>query len=256
MLPTMKGNPAETGCVEYGTQTITYTVVRSNRTTLGLHVYPDGAVEVRAPHEAEANRISQKVRKRARWIAKQKRHFASFVRPEQPEKEYLAGETHHYLGKQYRIRLHPLTDETERMSERVDLVGRFYRVYTARPDDPARTKDLLTSWFKRQAKLVLQEQFEAGYECMRPYGVPKPEMEVRSMKKRWGSCTPSRRVLLNSELIHAPLYGIDYVVVHELCHLKHPYHSDAFYDLMSRVLPDWRKRKQRLERVQNRKPPL
>lgn len=77
-----------------------------------------------------------------------------------------------------------------------------------------------------------------------------PEKEVRAMEKRWGSCTPSRRVLLNPELIHAAPYSIDYVVVHELCHLKHPYHSDAFYDLLERVLPDWRRRKERLEKIQ------
>ena len=248
----MESNSGESSSVEYGTQTIAYTVVRSDRATLGLHVYPDGAVEVRAPHGAEANRIGRKVRKRARWIAKQQRRFASFVRPEQPKKEYLAGETHRYLGKQHRIRLHPLRGETDQTSESVELVGRFYRIYTARPDDASRTKELLKTWFRSQAESVLAERFDKGCERLRPYGVAPPEMKVRAMEKRWGSCTPTGRVLLNPGLIHASLYSIDYVVTHELCHLKHSYHGDAFYDLLSRVLPDWRKRKQWLKRIQGK----
>jgi len=236
--------------VDYGTRTIDFDVVRSDRTTLGLHVHPDGSVEIRAPEDASRDAIRAKVCKRARWIAKQQRDFASFVRPERPEKEYLAGETHRYLGKQYRIRLHALDREPDRTTEGVELIGQFYRVYTRRPDDPAHTKDLLTSWFRTRAESVLPERFDAGCDRMQPYGIERPEMEVRAMEKRWGSCTPSRRVLLNPELIHAAPYSIDYVIVHELCHLKHPYHSDAFYDLLERVLPDWQRRKERLEKVQ------
>jgi hypothetical protein len=239
-----------TDSVEYGTRTIEYAVVYSDRSTIGFHVYPDGSVEIRAPEDAGSEAIRRKVRKRSRWIAKQQRDFASFVRPERPEKEYLAGETHRYLGKQYRIRLQPLDREPERAEEGVNLVGHFYRVYTHRPDDPARTKSMLTTWFREQAESVLPERFDAGCERMKPYGVEPPDMRVQTMDKRWGSCTPSRRVLLNPELIHAPPYSIDYVVIHELCHLKHHYHSDAFYDLLERILPDWRERKDRLERVQ------
>jgi hypothetical protein len=236
--------------VEYGTRTIDFDVVRSDRSTLGLHVHPDGSVVIRAPMDADREAIRAKVRKRARWIAQQQRDFASFVRPPRPEKEYLAGETHRYLGKQYRIRLHPLAREPDRSNEGVELRGQFYRIYTHRPNDPAHTKAMLTHWFRDRAETVLPERFKDACRDMQPYGIAAPEMEVRSMKKRWGSCTPSRRVLLNPELIHAAPYGIDYVIVHELCHLKHPYHSDAFYDLLERVLPDWKQRKERLKKLQ------
>lgn len=236
--------------IDYGTRTIDFGVVRSDRTTLGLHVHPDGTVEVRAPEDACRDAIETRVRKRARWIAKQQRDFASFVQPERPEKEFLPGETHRYLGKQYRIRLHSIDGESGSTSEGVELVGQFYHVHTHQPDNPAHTRELLMRWFRSRAESVLPERFEGGCDRMEPYGVVPPEMEVRSMEKRWGSCTPSRRVLLNPELVHAPPYGIDYVIIHELCHLKHPYHSDEFYTLLERVLPDWQKRKERLERVQ------
>lgn len=245
-----KGQVDFTDRVEYGTRTIEYAVVYSDRTTIGFHVYPDGTVEVRAPENAEAEAIRQKVGNRSRWIAKQQRDFASFVQKDRPDKEYLAGETHRYLGKQYRIRLHPLDREPERTSEGVELVGHFYRVYTRNPDDASHTKSMLTSWFRERAEEVLRERFDAGCERMEPYGIEPPDMRVQTMVKRWGSCTPSRRVLLNPELVHAPPYSIDYVVIHELCHLKHPYHSDAFYDVLERILPDWRERKERLEQVQ------
>ena len=251
-MANLEGKTVEfTDSVEYGTRTIEYDVVYSDRTTIGFHVYPNGTVEVRAPEDTDAQAIRRKVRKRSRWIAKQQRDFASFVRPESPDKEYLAGETHRYLGKQYRIRIHALDQEPDRTSEGIELIGKFYRVYTHHPDNPARTKTLLMSWFRAQAEAVLPDHFEEGCRRMQPYGIEPSEMEVRTMQKRWGSCTPSRRVLLNPELIHAPPYSIEYVVVHELCHLKHPYHSDDFYDLLERVLPDWQERKGRLERVQD-----
>jgi predicted metal-dependent hydrolase len=85
---------------------------------------------------------------------------------------------------------------------------------------------------------------------MRRYGVGEPEMRVRTMKRRWGSCTPSRRILLNRWLVLAPTYCVDYVVIHELCHVVHPHHGRDFYRLLDRVLPDWRRRKERLSRVQ------
>ena len=172
--------------VEYGTRTIDFDVVRSDRTTLGLHVHPDGSVVVRAPTDADREAIRAKVRKRARWIAQQQRDFASFVRPPRPEKEYLAGETHRYLGKQYRIRLHPLAREPDRSNEGVELRGQFYRIYTHRPNDPSHTKAMLTNWFRDRAETVLPERFEDGCEQMAPHGIEAPETRVAAGKPAAG----------------------------------------------------------------------
>jgi predicted metal-dependent hydrolase len=84
---------------------------------------------------------------------------------------------------------------------------------------------------------------------MRKYGISRPPMQVRRMRKRWGSCTPQGRIILNLDLIRAPRLCVDYVILHELCHLKHPHHGKAFYRLLDRVMPDWREIKARLRTV-------
>ena len=80
------------------------------------------------------------------------------------------------------------------------------------------------------------------------YGIQLPEWGILKMKKRWGSCSPKGKILLNPELIKAPTVCIDYVIMHELCHLKHSLHDKRFFNLLATVLPDWQKRKSALEK--------
>lgn len=91
---------------------------------------------------------------------------------------------------------------------------------------------------------------EEVYPRFRGLSIPKPAVVHRQLKKRWGSCKVNeQRILLNTELIQAPKVGIEYVIAHELTHLVHPHHTPAFYATMDRVMPEWRRWKERLERV-------
>jgi len=76
------------------------------------------------------------------------------------------------------------------------------------------------------------------------------ELRIRHMKSRWGSCSVSRAILLNTELVKAPVHCIDYVIAHELCHFKYRKHGDQFYRFLGKLMPDWQDRKRRLERVE------
>ncbi len=87
------------------------------------------------------------------------------------------------------------------------------------------------------------------YEVARKFGISYPQFKLRSMKKRWASCTKRKMILVNPELVKAPIHCIQYVLMHELCHLKEPHHGPRFYRLLSRCLPDWESRKARLELV-------
>jgi predicted metal-dependent hydrolase len=89
---------------------------------------------------------------------------------------------------------------------------------------------------------------------MAKYGVERPPLMVRRMEQRWGSCTPSGRALLNPHLILASTACIDYVVVHELCHLQHPHHGRDFYELLGRMMPNWKDRKAKLDQTQGQPP--
>ncbi len=229
--------------ISYGTAEITFELKRSDRKTLGITVYPDCRVEVRAPRKAVMDEILKRVEKRARWIVKQQRFFESFL-PTTPPREYVSGETHRYLGKQYKLKV----VQSER--EEVKLMkGRLF-VFTKHPLRRDRVKGLLGSWYKKHAERRFDKCMRDAVELFRPFGLTeRPPLLIQRMAKRWGSCTPKGRIILNPEIIKAPSRCIDYVVIHEFCHLFHHHHGKAFYDLQRMVMPDWEKWKDRLERV-------
>lgn len=232
--------------VHYGERAIHYTVARSARATLAIHVHPDQSVDVRAPNDATAQQVRDKVKKRARWIVTQQDDFADFVQARVP-REYVSGETHRYLGRQYRLKVIPIAEDEP---ERVKLIGPYFRIYTHGKGDATHVKAQLDTWYRAHAKTKFAERLEAAHDIMRRYGIEKPPLRVRRMEKRWGSCTASGTVLLNPDLIRAPRLCVDYVVLHELCHIKHPHHGPAFYELLTKVMPDWKEQKARLRDVQ------
>ena len=109
---------------------------------------------------------------------------------------------------------------------------------------------MLDAWYRAHAKALFPVRLA---ECLKICGrrdtAAEPLLTIRRMTHRWGSCTPKGRLLLNLDLILAPVTCIDYVIMHELCHLKIRDHNRAFYRLLSRIMPDWESRKERLEHL-------
>jgi hypothetical protein len=227
--------------VAFGGGGIEYWLRRSKRKTLAISVRPDASVLVTAPGGAGLEAVAAKVRKRAVWIRRQQAYFGRFL-PKLPPRQYVSGETHRYLGRQYRLKVVRGPDEG------VKLRGRFIWVETARPERRGRVRGLVEAWHVLHAR----ERFTRSLgECLaRFHGrVGTPQLRLRRMPKRWGSWTQRGVIYLNPELVLAPASCIDYVVTHELCHLVHAPHGQAFYGLLRRVMPDWEERKDRLERA-------
>ena len=227
--------------VTYGGERIDFRVVRRARRTLEIAVEPDATVVVAAPLDAPIEAIAEKVRRRGAWIRQQRRHFSQFL-PKTPEPLYVAGATHRFLGRQYRLKvIHAARPGVER-------VRGFVIVRTREPERPETTKRLVDGLYRREARSVFAERLEVVLgrfpdpDRSRPAG-----LIVRRTEKRWGSLSPSGRLLLNRRLIEAPPDAIDYVIAHELCHVAEPHHGAAFYRLLGRVMPDWEERKRRLE---------
>lgn len=229
--------------VQYGTTTIQYELTYTSRKTLGIAVHPDDLrVIVKAPQGVLLEEIEARVLKRASWILKQQKELERYL-PHLPPRQYVSGETHRYLGRQHRLKV--MANENG-AQESVKRDRNFIYVHVEDKADTRRVRELLDAWYHDHARRIFQERLEACYPKVQHIGVPYPAIVVRAMSTRWGSCSARGRITLNVKLIKVPRSYIDYVVFHELCHLAEPNHNLRYYELLDRVLPDWRERRERL----------
>lgn len=226
---------------QYGTRTIQFDLERRAVKHLTIRVQPSGAVEVIAPaHSAEASVIGR-VARRGRWILRQQRMFEAVLPA--PSERRVSGQSIRYLGRQYRLRIRSGSPAGIRMSRGVVEIV----VKDKQPDKTGATPPL-ERWLRGRAQQKLAERFQRCTEAVHRFGITPKGFGLRRMPRRWGSCGADRRILLNPALICAPVDCIDYVIIHELCHLRHHDHGPRFYELLTRLLPDWKLRKARLER--------
>ena len=227
--------------VQYGETTIEYQLKYAARHTLEISVHPDLRVTVTAPQDTAIEAIQAKVRKRADWILRQQRDFALYL-PQIPPRQYISGETHRYLGKQYRLKVIEDSD-----TEWVKLERGYIVVRTIDKADTTHIKELVDAWYLRQARRVFHERMRLLLPRFGGrYDLPEFQLRIRALQARWGSCTEAGTITLNLKLIQVTKPCIDYVIVHELCHLIEHNHSKRFYALLDRILPDWRERRQKL----------
>lgn len=227
--------------VQYGNTTLWYQYVRTERRTLGFVIHPDTRVEVRVPYHAMPAEVDKMVLRKASWIVRQQDFFRAYL-PVVPQREYVSGETHYYLGKQYRLKIHHTLSVEE-----VKLTGGRIHIHTHHPQDARYVAGLLAGWYRPKAVARFEQAVDLAMSLLHKHKIQRPPVLVQRMHKRWGSCTPRGRILLNPELIKTPGRCIDYVVIHELCHLVHPNHSAKYYALLDRAMPDWKRWKQKLE---------
>lgn len=225
--------------IEVEGRLLNFTLRRSRRRTLGISVEPDGQVIVTAPQAASPERIEQIVARRSRWIHRQQKHFEALA-PRVPPRQWVSGETHRYLGRQYRLKV------GEGPTQTVRLVGAFFHVTVKDPTDTGVIEAAMNAWYRSHAKALFADRMAKllANTWLRDLG--SPSMTVRRMQQRWGSATPSGRIYLNVDLIKYPVGCIDYVVAHELLHLKIPNHGRTFWRWMDRVVPEWQRWRSRL----------
>ena len=223
----------------YGSMEIKYSILHTDRKTLGIVVNPDGSIVVKAPVDASESEISEKVKKRASWIVKQQNFFKSFGQ-RAPVRKYVSGESHLYMGKQYRLYVR------EGKPNSVSFKGRCFEIVCA---DKSKAEDLMKEWYRERAKIKFAEIAEPVIQQFKKYGVEPKSLYIQIMESRWGSCTPKGKIILNTELIKAPKPCIEYVVVHEMCHLLYKNHTKEFHELLYTEMPDWEKWKNKLEKI-------
>ncbi len=228
-----------TEAIQFGSRKIDFRLEYSNRKSLGITVTPEMNVLVKAPIETSMEKVKEKLRKKAPWIIKQQSFFLSF-QPKTPARKFISGETHLYLGRQYRLKI--LSGKTES----VKLKGKFIEVVAA---DKSNAKQLVSEWYLQNAKTKFHSIAKPLIEKFRKHKVEPSSIVLREMPTRWGSCTPNGKIILNPELIKAPKGCIEYVIIHELCHLIHHDHTQKFLDLQTKEVRDWEKWKTKLEKL-------
>jgi predicted metal-dependent hydrolase len=231
------------GVVVFGRESIHYEVqFLTTRRTLGIEVHPNLQVLVRAPMDCDPTMITEKVQHRAPWISKQLSAFQRFS-PRTTPRQFVSGETHLYLGRQFRLKVSQGTVSSVKMT-RGQLI-----VSTRSKTQPEQVKTILQRWYRQRAREIFGEVLDAGFKPFAQRGHTYPRLAVKSMHTRWGSLSSSGLITLNGNLIRAPKGCIEYVVIHELCHLEHKNHGPKFYRLLEQLMPDWLKRKRKLEEV-------
>lgn len=225
----------------FGSRKINYELSYQDRKTLGIRVYPDCRVKVIAPSNTPEEKLKAKLREKAPWIIRQQLEFLSY-HPLTPPRRYISGETHLYLGRQYKLRIENGRDNEVRL-----LRGQI--VVTIKNGVPV--KKLVSEWYREKASVHFQETLAKVIPLFSRYNINHPELQIRQMTTRWGSCTTNGKVILNPDLIKAPKGSIEYVIIHELCHLIHHNHTKSFYILQEAIMPDWKRWKERLEMTLN-----
>lgn len=232
------------GAVIYGSRKIDYVVVGNPKLTtrVRIHVHPSGKVEVEAPIDRSPSDVAGAVAKRGRWISKQIGSIES-ARHHVLAREYVSGETHFYLGRRYVLKV---SDDASGPPT-VSLKGGQLRV-SVRTSDPATVRRLLNAWYRERAEHYFAKRLAELSENIR-WLKTQPQIKLVRMRKQWGSCSPSGSINLNPWLVRAPRDCIDYVIIHELCHLREHNHSKRYYTLLDRHLPRWRPVKERLDKM-------
>ena len=231
----------EISSIRWGDTRLSFTIRWSSRRkkTVSLSVDPSGEVQLVAPQHFSVARLSQIVRENAPWIIRKTKHVGIPDPPPSP-REFVSGETVLYLGRNYRLKV----DSDQGGDTR--LCGGWLHVCVpevAQKQEYVRTA--LVAWLRQRAEERLPERVALWRVKV---GVDLPKVVIADQQKRWGSCDGSGTIRLNWRVIQAPLRLIDYVVVHELVHLRHADHDAAFWRALGVVMPDYERRREDLRR--------
>jgi len=223
---------------KYGSYSYEYYLVRQARKTISLIVQPSLKVVLKCPVDCDGERIEKFLKKKWKWLEKQLSYFKKFG--SKNKKEYVSGESFLYLGRQYKLLVRKAKENSVKLK-----YGRIELKTTKDKSNKDFNKKLLQKWYNERANIIFANQykkvlnnFEYSFE---------PNLITRKMNKRWGSYLSDKKLILNPVLIQAPKECIDYVITHELCHMKYKNHNKKFYDLLKSKIKNWEEVKEKLE---------
>lgn len=221
---------------------IDYVLERKKIKNINLRVKPDCSVYVSAPQRAAVREIEGFIKAKSKYIKRAKEYYRSCPKIKPVELEYVSGETIKLLGTEIELKV---VRGSREFSERK---GSVLYLHLKDTEDIKRRKRLFTAWLDGVCREVFTDIMRDVHGRFSEYNLSFPELKLRTMTSRWGSCHPYKKIItLNRRLIEAPRHCIEQVVTHEFCHFVHPDHSKDFYALLQRMYPEWRYSKAVLE---------
>ncbi len=223
---------------KYGSYSYEYYLIRQERKTIALVVQPRLTVVLKCPFNYSDERIEKFLKRKWKWLEKQLSYFKKFKNKN--KKEYISGESFLYLGRQYKLLVKKGVEDSVKLK-----YGRIELKTTRDNNDKKYNKKLLKKWYTERADIIFANQYKKVLKNFN-YGF-EPKLITRKMNKRWGSFLSDKKLILNPVLIQAPKECIDYVITHELCHIKYKNHSKKFYKLLKNKINNWEEIKEKLE---------
>jgi len=214
-------------------QDIEFKVIYSARRTLGISVLPDSSVIVRVPYRTSEKTISRLIQEKASWITKHRDNYR-IQHKNKLNRLYVNGERYFFRGTESVLKIEKSKKTFVRFNNNTIELG------LEKTEDTKAIKKLLYEGYKDEALAVLPVILDRIIERYENQKFKPTGLVIRTMKRRWGSCSNRGKITLSTELIKLPDMYIEYVIIHELCHLRHHNHGTEYYNLLSELFPDWK----------------
>ena len=220
---------------------IPYRVIFSKRKTTCITIHPNQDVIVRAPLKTDRSDLENWIHDRIPWINK---HLQYFKKKEaaRPQNKFNSGERHFFLGNKIPIRI---------IKSKIN--GAFFHedeiLIHSKTSNPVHIEKIFKAALKAAANKLFDERLKFCHMKTKSHSLPFPDIRLRWMKSRWGSCSIGRGITLNIRLVHLPVTLIDHVILHELCHLRVQNHGREFYKMLSEFESDWKKNRTKINQM-------
>lgn len=210
---------------------ITYTLVIKQVKNINMRISPKREIVVSANPFVPLDKIDEFVSSKVSWIVEHQKKVV-----EKAQRCLLSDKEIMLFGKQLKIK---------KSAGRYNYVSYDDKYLYVQLKQDADVEKVITQFLNKLCKDVFMDVATLTCNSLKDYQIPFPEVKIRTMKSRWGSCTPARNTItLNKKLIHYPLEFIEYVVLHEFVHFIQPNHSKAFYNIIENYMPDYKQRMQ------------
>jgi predicted metal-dependent hydrolase len=213
---------------------ISYKLVFSRRRSISIIVSPDKGVTFRAPYKTSMPEIEKYVQKKSGWIKKHLDSFSELKRIKH-DKQYTDGELHMLLGHEYALKITRSAKPFVRQHDNILEVG------LERTDDRERVRSYLERWYSLKASEIFSKKLHEILLKHQDHHFSPTRLTVRPLKSRWGSCTSKGKITINTDLVKLDEIYIEYVIIHELCHLRNHNHGKEYYMLLSELFPEWKR---------------